>query len=166
MFSYVLLDIYPGLFFAVVFYSIFGTIITMYIGKYLQILYYNKIQYEANFRFNIIRIRENCESIAFYDDNALLEYTNIWRLFNYIYNIQLNIINKQLHLEIFTKSYEYFAFVIPMYVIAPLYFKGQIGKYFYLTKFRLPLGHLNAIMYVYIYVCIKYICMYIIYVYV
>ena len=159
MFSYVLLDIYPGLFCAVVFYSIFGTIITMYIGKTLQILYYNKIQYEANFRFNIIRIRENCESIAFYDDNALLEYTNIWRLFNYIYNIQLNIINKQLHLEIFTKSYEYFAFVIPMYVIAPLYFKGLIGKYyFYLTKFRLPLGHLNAIMYMYMYVLNIYVC--------
>ena len=43
--------------------------------------YYDKLQREADFRFGLIRTRENAEGIAFYDSDASMEQINLWSLF-------------------------------------------------------------------------------------
>jgi putative ATP-binding cassette transporter len=60
-FSAVLYQIYPGLFVAIVVYAGMGSLITTQLGRSLVGLNYEKLQREANFRFALIRTRENAE---------------------------------------------------------------------------------------------------------
>lgn len=81
-FSAVLFQIYPQLFVAIILYAFMGTLISAYLGKALVSQYYDKLQREADFRFGLIRTRENAEGIAFYDSEASMEQVNLWMLFD------------------------------------------------------------------------------------
>jgi ABC-type uncharacterized transport system fused permease/ATPase subunit len=126
-FSAVLFQIYPMLFFAIILYALMGTFISFQLGRSLVSQYYEKLQREANFRFGLIRTRENAEGIAFYDSEASLEQVNLWKLFNKAVQSQLGIITTQKTLEMFTTSYNYLVYVIPYLVVAPLYFSGELS---------------------------------------
>ena len=65
-FSIILFTIMPRLFLAIFLFASLGTILTVWIGKRLIGLNYEGLQKEADFRFALVRIRENAESIAFY----------------------------------------------------------------------------------------------------
>ena len=125
-FSVVLFRIFPMLFVSIIIYALVGTFITARLGKSLVGLYYQKLQKEADFRFGLIRTRENAEGIAFYDSEATLEKINLWKLFERVLENQLCIIRTQRNLEFFTTSYDYFTFLIPYVVVAPLYFRGEL----------------------------------------
>jgi putative ATP-binding cassette transporter len=56
----------PRLFLAIFTFASVGTVLTICIGKRLISLNYEALQKEADFRFALVRIRENAESIAFY----------------------------------------------------------------------------------------------------
>lgn len=60
-FSAVLFQIYPLLFVAIILYAMIGTFISVRLGRSLVGQYYDKLQREANFRFGLIRTRENAE---------------------------------------------------------------------------------------------------------
>ena len=47
-------------------YAIFGTIVTVLFGKRLVGLNFNQVRREANFRYGLVHVRNNAESIAFY----------------------------------------------------------------------------------------------------
>ena len=52
-------------------YALLGTLITVFIfGKPLVRLNFEQLKKEANFRFSLVRIRENAEAIAFYRGEA------------------------------------------------------------------------------------------------
>lgn len=80
-FSVVLYQICPLLFLAIIVYAFMGTFIAARLGRSLVGQYYSKLQTEADFRFGLIRTRENAEGIAFYDGDASMEQINIWNLF-------------------------------------------------------------------------------------
>jgi len=124
-FSAILYSIQPELFGAIVAYAAFGTVVTTIIGKELVGLNFLKLQKEADFRYMLVRIRENAESIAFYggEDVEGKEVSN--RLKKVILN-QGNIINTQRNLEFFTTGYSYLVQVFPIAVVAPQYFAGAI----------------------------------------
>ena len=65
-FSFILYSIQPQLFGTIIAYALFGTITTAALGKKLVGLNYDKLQKEADFRYSLVRIRDNAESIAFY----------------------------------------------------------------------------------------------------
>lgn len=65
-FSFILYSIQPQLFGTIIAYALFGTLTTTALGKKLVGLNYEKLQKEADFRYSLVRIRENAESIAFY----------------------------------------------------------------------------------------------------
>jgi putative ATP-binding cassette transporter len=56
----------PRLFLAILLFASIGTVLTICIGKRLIGLNYESLQKEADFRFALVRVRENAESIAFY----------------------------------------------------------------------------------------------------
>lgn len=56
----------PQLFIAIFLFASIGTFLTVCIGKVLIRLNYESLQKEADFRFSLVRVRENAESIAFY----------------------------------------------------------------------------------------------------
>ena len=70
-FSIILYHILPQLFIAIIVFASMGTLITILVGKVLVKLNYESLQREADFRFILVRIRENAESIAFYGGEAL-----------------------------------------------------------------------------------------------
>ena len=125
-FSIVLFQILPSLFFAIVLYAGLGTLLTACLGRPLLSLYYDQMKKEANFRFGLIRTRENCEAIAFYDETCEQERVTVWQLFEHVVGVQFNIIRVQRNLEVFTTSFDYLSFVVPYVVVAPLYFSGKI----------------------------------------
>ena len=65
-FSFILFSIMPQLFVAIFLFAFVGTVLTVCIGKVLIRLNYESLQKEANFRFSLVRVRENAESVAFY----------------------------------------------------------------------------------------------------
>ena len=124
-FSAILYSIQPSLFLAIFAYASFGTVTTAYIGKNLVGLNYDQLQKEADFRYALVRIRENAESIAFYEGESI-ESDEIGSRFARVVNNTQAVIESQRNVEFFTTSYRYLIQVLPVSVVAPLYFAGTI----------------------------------------
>jgi vitamin B12/bleomycin/antimicrobial peptide transport system ATP-binding/permease protein len=125
-FSAILYQIYPGLFAAIIAYAGVGSIVTTQLGRSLVGLNYEKLLREADFRFALIRTRENAEAIAFYDSDAKREQALIWTLFKDVLENQLGIVIAQRNLEVFTTSYRYLVQILPSLIVAPLYFAKKV----------------------------------------
>jgi len=107
-------------------YSAFGTITTTLIGKRLITLNFTQLQTEADFRYSLIRIRENAESVAFYGGEER-ESKVIKKRFGAAVNNFQALLSWQRNLEFFTNAYKYLIRVLPSVAIAPLYFEGSVG---------------------------------------
>lgn len=125
-FSFILWSIYPQLFTAIVIYASAGTIITAWLGKSLVHLNVRQLRREADLRYSLVRIRENAESIAFYAGEDLEGQAVEQRLERVTENRRaLNV--AQRNLEFFTTSYRYLVQIVPVAVVAPRYFSGDIA---------------------------------------
>jgi ABC-type uncharacterized transport system fused permease/ATPase subunit len=125
-FSAILYQIFPGLFVAIIAYAGAGSVITANLGKDLVGKNYLRLEREADFRFSLIRTRENAESIAFYDADATLEQKTLLQYLQKVLENQLDIILIQRNLEVFTTAYRYVPQVLPSLIVAPLYFQHKI----------------------------------------
>ena len=128
-FSFILYSIYPQLFGAIILYSAFGTFTTAWLGKTLVKLNFQQLQKEANFRYSLVRLRENSESIAFYAGEDL-EGKAIQERFNKVVNNTREVNVAERNLEFFTTGYRYIIQILPVAVVAPKYFAGalQLGQ--------------------------------------
>ena len=106
-------------------YAIIGTLVTMFFGKRLINLNFQQLRREADFRYGLIHVRDNVESIAFYRGEDREKNQVKERLREAIGNLRM-LIGWERNLEFFTKGYEYLILVLPIVVMAPLYFSGQI----------------------------------------
>ncbi len=106
-------------------YAVIGTVVTMFFGKRLINLNFQQLRREADFRYGLIHIRDNVESIAFYRGEYREKNQVKERLREAIGNLRM-LIGWERNLEFFTKGYEYIILVLPIVVMAPLYFSGQI----------------------------------------
>ena len=124
-FSVILASIMPMLFVGLVAFAFFGSLFTVLIGKKLVKLNFENLQREADFRFSLVRIRENAESIAFYSGEGVEEKETDRRLLRVIDNSTLiNIATFRLNL--FTKTYTHLTWILPIILIAPDYFADVI----------------------------------------
>ena len=124
-FSLILYSIQPQLFGAIIAYSAFGTIVTSVVGSKLVNLNFLKLQREADFRYSLVRLRENAESIAFYGGEDL-EGKSITERLNLVIENKKDLIGAQRNLETFTTAYQYLIQILPVAVVAPQYFAGQV----------------------------------------
>jgi ABC-type uncharacterized transport system fused permease/ATPase subunit len=124
-FSSILFSIYPQLFGVLIVYSGFGTFATAAIGRRLVQLNFQQLQREADFRYALVRVRENAESIAFYRGEER-ERNESEELLKRAVDNQAKLIVWQRNLELFTTGYRYLIQVLPGFVVAPLYFAGRI----------------------------------------
>mmetsp|Transcript_29613 Transcript_29613/g.31827 ORF Transcript_29613/g.31827 Transcript_29613/m.31827 type:complete len:713 (-) Transcript_29613:95-2233(-) len=124
-FSLILYSIYPQLFIAIIAYSVFGTVTTTWLGKDLVRLNYDQLTKEANFRYSLVRWRENAESIAFYAGEDL-EGKAIGKNLNSVVDNTRELIATQRNLEFFTNGYRFLIQLLPVTVVAPRYFAGAI----------------------------------------
>ncbi|KAL5746683.1 hypothetical protein ACOSP7_027829 [Xanthoceras sorbifolium] len=124
-FSNILYGIYPPLFVVLLVYSIGGTAISVFLGKGLVTLNFLQEKKEADFRYGLVRVRENAESIAFYggEDN---EMQLLLQRFRSAFDNLTQLLISSRNLEFFTNGYRYLIQILPAAVVAPMYFSGKI----------------------------------------
>ncbi|MDU4962096.1 MAG: ABC transporter ATP-binding protein/permease [Sporomusaceae bacterium] len=106
-------------------YALVGTWLTLKIGRPLVGLNFNQQRYEADFRFSLIRLRENSESIAFYGGERQ-EHRQFLDRFRSVFLNFRQLMNQQKKLTWFTSGYFQIAIIFPYVVAGPRYFAGQI----------------------------------------
>jgi vitamin B12/bleomycin/antimicrobial peptide transport system ATP-binding/permease protein len=116
-------------------YAIIGTWLTHVIGKPLIPLNYNQQRYEADFRFSLVRLRENSEGVALYRGEPG-ESANFRARFANVITNWWGIMKKQKQLVWFTSGYAQIAIVFPFIVAGPRYFSGKIplGEFFQIAS--------------------------------
>ena len=116
----------PGyMVFAAIIYAVGGTWLTQRIGYPLVGLLFNQQRYEADFRFSLVRLRENAEGVAFHGGESR-EFDVFQNRFTRIVLNWWNVIRRRKKLTWFTTSYSQLAIVFPFIVAAPRYFSRQI----------------------------------------
>jgi putative ATP-binding cassette transporter len=124
-----------------------GTLLAIAIGTKLIKLNFNQLRLEGDFRYGMVHVRDNAESIAFYRGESIERSQVESRLGQAIQNYDLLIIWFAL-LDIFQYAYSYFARIVPYLIVAPLYFArkvdfGTIGQGIF--AFSMVLGALSLI---------------------
>jgi len=124
-FSGILYSIYPNLFYAIFVYAGVGSITTVKLGQALVGQNAEQLLREANLRYSLVRLRENAESIAFYQGEGQEAAEVNARLGGAVENKRA-ILGTQRNLEFFTVAYSYLIQILPVLVVSPLYFAGSV----------------------------------------
>lgn len=116
----------PGyLVWAALIYSVGGTWLMLKLGRPLIGLSFNQQRFDADFRFNLVRVRENTESIALYGGEDL-EHKSLSERFTYIFRNYWAIMRRTKIINWFSSGYGQVAIIFPFLVAAPSYFAKQI----------------------------------------
>lgn len=126
MFSGVLWSISRPLVLFLLLYAAAGTLITFALfGKPLIGLNFHQLRREADFRFSLVRARENAESIAFYHGEAQ-EAAQISGRFREVYRNFIQLIRRTLGLSFFQYAYSFVTLILPSVIIAPRVISGEL----------------------------------------
>jgi vitamin B12/bleomycin/antimicrobial peptide transport system ATP-binding/permease protein len=124
-FSGVLWSISPFLFAVAVVYAVCGSALAIWLGKPLIRINYNQLDMEANFRADLIHVRENSESIALSHREGRFKARLESRLDALTANFH-RLIRINRNLGFFTTGYNYFIQIIPALIIAPLFISREV----------------------------------------
>jgi vitamin B12/bleomycin/antimicrobial peptide transport system ATP-binding/permease protein len=119
----------PGyLVWAALIYAAIGTWLTHLIGWPLIPLNFMQQRFEADFRFNLVRSRENAEQIASLRGEAAERDRHLHRFGSVVSN-WIAIMQRQKQLTFFTQSYSQASVIFPYLMVSPAYFSGamQLG---------------------------------------
>ncbi|MEO0987281.1 MAG: ABC transporter ATP-binding protein/permease [Cyanobacteria bacterium J06639_14] len=111
--------------FLVVYAGLGSAIATLFFGKRLTRINAEQLKREANFRFGLINVRENAESIAFYQGQAHESRTLQGQFSGVVANFN-RFIRWQLGLDFFQNGYQYLTFIMPSLILAPSILAGQL----------------------------------------
>lgn len=129
-FSGVLWTISKPLVIFLVLYAVIGTVVTTFVfGKPLVRLNFEQLKKEADFRFSLVRIRENAEAISFYRGEDQ-ESNQVKGRFLEVFENVKRLLIWELNLNVLTNAYEFIPFILPALVVAPAIFAGEmeVGK--------------------------------------
>jgi putative ATP-binding cassette transporter len=125
-FSSVLWTISRSLVYFLIVYAFAGTLITLiFFGKVLIGLNFYQLKREADFRFSLIRIRENAESIALYRGEAQ-ESLHVKKRFHEAFLNYCKLIKWQLNLNMFQYAYSFLTIILPSAIIASKVLSGEL----------------------------------------
>ena len=110
---------------AALLYAIVGTWLTNWVGRPLVRLNFDQQRYEADFRFGLVRFRENTEGVALYRGEPD-ELRGFRERFGAVVRNWWDIMRQQKRLTGFTAGYAQAAIIFPFIVAAPRYFRGEI----------------------------------------
>jgi putative ATP-binding cassette transporter len=119
----------PGyLVWAALIYAVAGTLLTHAIGWPLAGLNFQQQRFEADFRFNLVRVRENSEQIALLRGERA-ETGHLLERFGRVVQNWMQIMSRLKKLVAFTASYQQASVIFPYIVVSPAYFSGamQLG---------------------------------------
>jgi putative ATP-binding cassette transporter len=106
-------------------YAVVGSWLTHVIGKPLIRLDFNQQRFEADFRFGLVRLRENSEGVALYRGEGE-ELGGLRRRFHAVIGNWWGLMLKRKQLTWFTSFYAQAAIIFPYVVASPRFFSGQV----------------------------------------
>jgi putative ATP-binding cassette transporter len=107
-------------------YAMLGTLVTFGVfGKPLIGLNFQQLRREADFRFSLIRIRENAEAIAFYQGETR-EVSHVKQCFAEVFSNYKKLIRRTLGLNLFQYGYSFVTLIFPCIIIAPRVLSGEL----------------------------------------
>jgi len=118
--------IYGYMFWFSLLYSTLGTGLAHIVGRKLIGLNFDQQRYEADFRFNMMRVRENSESVAFYRGEAP-ELTGFRDRFSYVIKNFWQLMRQTKLLNFYVNGYAQLAVIVPLLLAAPKYFGGEMA---------------------------------------
>jgi putative ATP-binding cassette transporter len=107
-------------------YALVGTVVALYVfGNPLIHLNFWQLRREADFRFSLMRLRENAESIAFYRGEAQ-ERVHIDSKFDKVIHNFAKLIKKQRALNLFQRAFSQLTLVLPGVILADGVLSGRL----------------------------------------
>ncbi|MGD1867494.1 MAG: ABC transporter ATP-binding protein/permease [Phormidesmis sp.] len=107
-------------------YSVVGSAIAFFcFGRPLIRINAEQLKREADFRYDLARIRENTEAIALYRGESQ-ELSQSWQQFGHVFKNYTHLIRWQLGLNLFQNNYRYVTYIIPGILLAPQLFAGNL----------------------------------------
>lgn len=106
-------------------YAIIGSSLTIFLGRRLVGLNYKQFDKEADFRADLLHIRENADAIALMHNEENLQKRLMKLIDEWGANFR-QIIAVNRNLGFFTTGYNYLIQIIPVLVVAPLFIKGKV----------------------------------------
>lgn len=114
-------NIEKGVVFFIYAFIIFATLMSVWIGRPLIKLNFTKEKLNGNYRYSLIRVRDNAESIAFYNGEPK-EQTFLQHQFRQIIHNRWSIVLKMLGLNSFNSGVTRVAKLLPLMLQAPRFF--------------------------------------------
>jgi putative ATP-binding cassette transporter len=116
----------PGyLVWAALIYAIVGTWVTHLVGRPLIKLNFDQQRYEADFRFSLVRLRENAEEVTLLAGEPAEEERLLDR-FGHVVRNWYGIMSRTKRLTFLTAGYNQVAIIFPFLVVSPVYFFGAL----------------------------------------
>jgi vitamin B12/bleomycin/antimicrobial peptide transport system ATP-binding/permease protein len=116
----------PGyLVWAALIYATLGTWVTHLVGKPLIKLNFDQQRYEADFRFSLVRLRENAEEVTLLAGERA-EKERLLDRFGRVVGNWYGIMQRTKRLTFLTAGYSQVAVIFPFIVVSPLYFAGSM----------------------------------------
>ena len=117
----------PGfMFWVALVYTGIGSWVTYKIGRPLVKLNFNQQRFEADYRYALVRLRENSEGVALYKGEEL-ELGNFRERFHHVIDNWWGIMRTRKRLNWFVSFFFQFSVPFPYLVAAPRYFAGAVG---------------------------------------
>ncbi len=116
----------PGyLVWAALIYAVIGTWVTHLVGRPLVKLNFDQQRYEADFRFSLVRLRENAEEVTLLSGEAA-EEERLQDRFSRVVGNWYGIMQRTKRLTFLTAGYSQVAIIFPFLVVSPVYFFGAL----------------------------------------
>lgn len=107
--------------------AVVATALSHLIGRPLVGLNFRKQRVEADFRFNLVRVRENTEQIALLDGEPT-EERGLMHRFSAIFRITLDLAVRQMKLSSWVNGFGQAMNILPLVLLAPAYFTNAAMK--------------------------------------
>lgn len=118
-------EIPKGVVFFIYLFIIVATVLSVVIGRPLVSLNFNQEKYLGDYRYALVRVRDNAESIAFYSGESE-EKGNLQRKFAQVIDNRWKIVYRMLGLDGFNTGVTQIAMILPLMLQAPRFFAGQV----------------------------------------
>ncbi len=123
-FAGVLWAITPWLVLAAVLYTVFGSLMTIFLGRRLVKLDSGQYRKEADLRYDLMQVRAQAEPIALLGGERDEDDRLRRRLAEVVANMK-GIIGLSRNINFFTTGYDYLIQLVPLMIVAPLYIAGR-----------------------------------------
>jgi ABC-type uncharacterized transport system fused permease/ATPase subunit len=144
----VLWTISPWLVLSAALYALFGNVVIVLFMRVLVKLNFLNIRYQANYRYNLVHVRDNIEPIAFYKGEEH-EGSSLKHVFHILMENYFRLIKIKRNIMFASKTYLLFGILFPYFILAPRVLSGHepIGVMAQATElFVVILGSLSLII--------------------